>query len=109
MKREDLYQKINIRSLEMIEKGLVNETETLLNKGYSTDLKPMKSLGYRHAVGYLNGKWDLNQMSYLLQRDTRHYAKRQLTWFRADPETEWIDPNQKVFIEEKISRFLSKS
>jgi len=109
MEREELYRKINIRSLKMIEKGLVNETENLLNRGYSADLKPMKSLGYRHAVGYLNGEWNMNQMSYLLQRDTRHYAKRQLTWFRADPEIEWINPNQKAFMEGKISRFLSKS
>lgn len=107
--REELYHKINSRSLEMIEKGLVKETQNLLNRGYTADLKPMKSLGYRHAAGYLNGEWDMNQMSYLLQRDTRHYAKRQLTWFRADPEIEWINPNQKGLLEVKISRFLSKS
>lgn len=109
MEREQLYQKINSRSLEMIEKGLVNETKHLLNMGYSADLKPMKSLGYRHAVGYLKGKWDMRQMTHLLQRDTRHYAKRQLTWFRADPEIEWVNPNQKAFVEGKVLRFLSKS
>ena len=109
IEREELYHKINIRTLEMIEKGLVNETENLLNRGYSTELKPMKSLGYRHAVCYLNGEWDIDQMSYLLQRDTRHYAKRQLTWFRADSEIEWIDPNQIALMKRKISLFLGKS
>ena len=109
MEREELYHKINVRTLEMIEKGLVNETENLLNRGYSAELKSMKSLGYRHAVHYLNGEWDIDKMSYLLQRDTRHYAKRQLTWFRADPEIEWINSNQIALIKRKISLFLDKS
>jgi len=109
IEREELYHKINVRTLEMIEKGLVNETENLLNRGYSAELKPMKSLGYRHAVSYLYREWDIDKMSYLLQRDTRHYAKRQLTWFRADPEIEWINPNQIALIKRKISLFLDKS
>lgn len=105
--RNALYQLINQRSLDMIESGLVKETEDLLNKGYSTDLKPMKSIGYRHAAGYLSGKWDIDRMIYLLQRDTRHYAKRQLTWFRADPDVKWINHKQRGVLDEMISSFLS--
>ena len=105
--REDLYHGINKRSRLMVEKGLVQETESLLNKGYSQELKPMQSLGYRHAVGFLNGKWTLDEMIDRLQMDTRRYAKRQLTWFRADPEAIWVPPGQVDDISTRIAAFLA--
>jgi len=92
MDRERLYDRIDQRSAEMIEAGLARETEALLAKGYSPDLKPMKSLGYRHMVRFLKGEWGLDEAILQLQRDTRRYAKRQLTWFRADPEMLWLEP-----------------
>ena len=103
--RKELYERINHRSLSMIEGGLVAETEGLLNKGYSPDLKPMKSLGYRHVVKYLEGAWALDETIYKLQRDTRRYAKRQLTWFGADSEMVWINPNDIDGIIQKIKAF----
>ena len=108
MEREALYHRINQRSLSMVEKGLVGETRNLINQGYSPQLKPMKSLGYRHAVQYLEGLWSLDRMIGELQKDTRRYAKRQLTWFRADPEIMWRSPDAREILVREISAFLEE-
>ncbi|MDP6180368.1 MAG: tRNA (adenosine(37)-N6)-dimethylallyltransferase MiaA [Desulfatiglandales bacterium] len=105
MDRERLYFKINQRSLAMIEAGLVHETEHLLGKGYSPDLKSMKSLGYRHMVKFLDGSCGLDEAILQLQVDTRRYAKRQLTWFKADPEIIWMKPEDWDGIFKKIEEF----
>jgi len=104
--RKELYHRINERSLLMVERGLIGETENLLAMGYSLGLKPMRSLGYRHAVSYLEGRYDQEEMVRQLQLDTRRYAKRQLTWFRADPSTVWIDPQRKKHLVETIASFV---
>jgi tRNA dimethylallyltransferase len=104
--REHLYHRINERSLAMVEKGLIREAQALLDRGYSRDLKAMKSLGYRHAVGYLTGKWGMDETVSQLQKDTRRYAKRQLTWFRADPAMIWYEPERKEEIARVIEEFL---
>ncbi len=106
MERGDLYHRINRRSQAMVEKGLVEETEVLLGQGYLPETKPMKSLGYRHAVRYVKGDWSLDRMIAELQRDTRRYAKRQLTWFRADPEMKWFYPSGKASLFREISSFI---
>ncbi|MBU2498161.1 MAG: tRNA (adenosine(37)-N6)-dimethylallyltransferase MiaA [Proteobacteria bacterium] len=104
--REDLYHRINERCLLMIDNGLAQETSALLESGYSADLKPMKSLGYRHMVGYLEGSWGLDEAIGRLQRDTRRYAKRQLTWFRADPQLVWTEPGKIEEMVKRIETFL---
>lgn len=104
--REELYDRIGKRSLAMVENGLVDETENLLSKGYSPDLKPMKAIGYRHMITYLKGDWSLDEAISELQKDTRRYAKRQLTWFRADPEVTWIEPGSFHIFKEKVKGFL---
>lgn len=104
--REQLYHRINERSMAMVEAGLPEETESLLKKGYSAGLKPMKSIGYRHMVKYLKGDWSLAEAIHNLQRDTRRYAKRQLTWFRADPEVTWIVPEDLDLVLKKTRAFL---
>ena len=104
--REELYHRINQRSLLMVERGLVEETKDLLARGYSPDLKPMKALGYRHAMRYLEGRYDQEEMVRQLQLDTRRYAKRQMTWFRADPSIRWIDPQRKEHLVETITSFV---
>jgi len=104
--REELYDRIDKRSLSMVENGLVDETESLLRKGYSPDLKPMKAIGYRHMITYLKGDWSLDEAINELQKDTRRYAKRQLTWFRADPEVTWIEPGNFHVVLEKVKDFL---
>jgi len=108
MAREQLYHRINERCLRMVEDGLVEETEGLLLKGYSPDLKPMKALGYRHVTNFLEGRWDLDKATCQLQTDTRRYAKRQMTWFRADPEVFWYDPGELEEIVEKINEFTAQ-
>jgi len=106
--REDLYHRINQRCAHMLEEGLIREVEGLLKKGYASHLKPMQSIGYRHAVHYLEGRWDMEETLSRLRRDTRRYAKRQLTWFRADPEMIWLAPEEKGEIAHRIHVFLER-
>lgn len=89
--REMIYERINQRCVSMMSQGLINETLALLNSGYSSTLKPLQSIGYRHANWFLQGLVSEQEMLRLLQRDTRHFAKRQLTWFRRDPRIRWYD------------------
>jgi len=105
--RQELYKRIDQRSVAMVESGLVEETEMLLAKGYSPGLKPMMSIGYRHIVNYLRGKWSLEEAIHNIQKDTRRYAKRQFTWFRADPEYIWIPAGDCDAFLKRIKAFLS--
>jgi len=91
MSRFALYSRIEARIDEQIEAGLVNEVKALLGKGYSPDTPAMKGLGYKQIAGYLLGRYDFPTAVALLKRDTRRFAKRQMTWFRADSRIEWID------------------
>ncbi|SMC24138.1 tRNA dimethylallyltransferase [Desulfacinum hydrothermale DSM 13146] len=88
--REELYDRINRRTLIMMEQGFLEEVRKLLSMGYDPSLKPMQSLGYRHLCDHLLGKRRLDEAVSLIQRDTRRYAKRQLTWFKGDPEFQWF-------------------
>lgn len=92
--RPTLYERINRRVEMMIAAGLREEVEQLLARGYSPELKAMQALGYRHLVNYLRGQWRWEECLELLARDTRHYAKRQYTWFRRDPELVWFSPEE---------------
>lgn len=89
-KRDLVYERIGRRVEEMIREGLVREVKGLLAKGYSKRLNSLQGLGYRQAVEFLEGKHDLERMKYLIKRDTRRYAKRQLTWWRKDGRIHWI-------------------
>ena len=104
--RKVLYERINMRSKKMFESGLIEETETLLQKGYSPGLKPLKSIGYRHAIEYLQNRMSYDDSIELLQRDTRRYAKRQITWFNADSEMLWFYPDNTDEIGKKIKEFI---
>jgi len=106
--REDLYHRINERSVNMADKGLIEETRALLESGYSPDLKSMKAIGYRHMIRYLKGEWSLEETITKLKRDTRRYAKRQLTWFKAEPNVIWVDPKDTDMVIKKIRLFLSE-
>jgi tRNA dimethylallyltransferase len=90
MERPALYARINARVLREIDEGLVDETRALLNAGYGEDLNSMKALGYRQMTGYLKGRYGFDEAVRRLQRDTRHFAKRQMTWFRSDPTIHWL-------------------
>ena len=104
--RDSLYERINNRSTHMVESGLVDETRGLLERGYNMMLRSMKSLGYRHAVSFLMKECGIDDMIADLKQDTRRYAKRQLTWFRADPEMVWVDPEDAGLIKLKIKEFI---
>ena len=108
MDREDLYHRINERTVKMADRGLIEETRDLLKKGYSPGLKSMKAIGYRHMFRYLHGEWSLEETITRLKRDTRRYAKRQLTWFRAEPGVIWVDPRALDMVIKKIRLFLSE-
>ncbi len=81
MEREKLYKRIDLRVDLMIDRGLVKEVEKLL-ENYSPDLVSMQGLGYKEIVKYIKGEYSLDEAIYTLKRDTRHFAKRQLTWFK---------------------------
>ncbi|MFZ5591747.1 MAG: tRNA (adenosine(37)-N6)-dimethylallyltransferase MiaA [Bacillota bacterium] len=91
--RELLYQRINRRVDEMLQKGLVQEVRWLLEQGYSPTLTSMQGLGYKEIAAYLNGQISLPLAVETLKRNTRRFAKRQLTWFRRDPAIKWLDVN----------------
>lgn len=89
--RDLLYSRINKRVEVMMEQGFLREVEELLASGYSPELNPMQSLGYRHLSQVLLGNMKLDDAVDLLKRDTRHFARRQLIWFRADQRIRWIE------------------
>jgi tRNA dimethylallyltransferase len=90
MDRAALYRRIDARVLTEIEAGLVEETRGLLARGYKETLGSMKALGYRQMTGYLKGRYGWEDAVRRLQRDTRHFAKRQWTWFRSDSNVNWL-------------------
>jgi len=90
MEREILYQRINERVDQMIRDGLVDEVQTLLNSGLRSNLDSLLTLGYQEVVGYLDGDCSYGEMVENIKRNTRRYAKRQLTWFRNQLEATWI-------------------
>jgi tRNA dimethylallyltransferase len=91
MQRPLLYERINRRCEAMIAGGLVEEVRRLWERGFSPDLGPLRSIGYREIGFYLQGRCDLARAVADMAQATRRLAKRQLTWFRADPGIRWYD------------------
>ncbi len=89
--REELYRRLNLRTQAMFDSGLVEEVRQILALGFPRESKPFGSLGYRHSLRVLSGEITIPEAVLLTQRDTRRYAKRQLTWFRKDKEFNWFD------------------
>lgn len=102
--RKILYERINKRTNLMIEQGLLDEVKKLLKMGYSGELKALQTIGYRHMINFIEKKWNWQQTLELLARDTRRYAKRQLTWFGRDAEMNWFRPDEK----EKMFHLISQ-
>lgn len=100
--RELLYQRIEQRIDEMIREGLIEEVEGLKNRGFTKDMVSMQGLGYKEILDYLEGNLSLEEAVYILKRDTRHFAKRQLTWFRREPEVVWVNKYDYEYNDEKI-------
>ena len=89
--REDLYRRIETRVDVMIEHGLVEENRRLLEAGYRLDTNPLRTIGYQEPIAFLEKRISFEEMVRLLKRNTRRYAKRQLTWYRRRSEYEWVD------------------
>ena len=104
--RETLYERIDRRVDAMIDAGLVDEVKNLLDMGYDADLKSMQAIGYRHMVAFIHGRQSWNETVRTLKRDTRRYAKRQLTWFRAGSGITWLEPSQTDILISRIKEFL---
>lgn len=107
--RTHLYERINRRVDQMIEEGLVNEVQALKDKGYTKQLVSMQGLGYKEILDYLDGNCTLEEAIYTIKRDTRHFAKRQLTWFKRERDVIWINKQSFGYDAEQIlDEMLSK-
>lgn len=105
--RAKLYNDINKRVDIMLEEGLVEEVKHLSHMGYSSDLVSMKGLGYKEILEYLAGKSTFDEAINILKKETRHYAKRQITWFRREKDVIWI--NKDHLNDEEILGFMLKN
>jgi tRNA dimethylallyltransferase len=105
--RDMLYERINRRADQMLLDGLIQEVRGLLDRGYDEGLKPMQALGYKHMVHYLEGSCPLQEALRLMKRDTRRYAKRQMTWFSTDRQMEWFSPGDRGVLRDRVGAFLS--
>lgn len=88
--RASLYERIDLRIDRMLEQGLLDEVRWLANHGCTKEMVSMKGLGYKEILTYLDGECSLEEAIYTLRRDTKHFAKRQLTWFRREPSVTWV-------------------
>ena len=92
--REHLYRRIDLRVDLMLKNGLLEEVQRLKDMGYHRGMVSMQGLGYKEILDYLDGKCTLEEAIYILKRETRHFAKRQLTWFRREKEVIWVDKSK---------------
>ena len=104
--RERLYARIDERIDEMLKDGLVEEVKRLKNAGCSRGMVSMQGLGYKEILAYLEGELSLEEAVRILKRDTRHFAKRQLTWFRRESDVIWTEKAAFGYDDEKILAFL---
>jgi tRNA dimethylallyltransferase len=105
--RDNLFARIDERAAAMIAAGLVQETRELQARGYGEDIKPMQSLGYKHIFNYIKGMCSLEAAQESMARDTKKYAKRQMTWFRAEKDMIWMSPDDMTGIGRSIAAFLN--
>lgn len=104
--RELLYERIDRRVDEMMESGLVEEVQKLKDMGCHREMTSMQGLGYKEILSFLDGEVPLNEAVRILKRDTRHFAKRQLTWFRRESDVIWVDKDKFAFEDEKILEYM---
>jgi tRNA dimethylallyltransferase len=104
--RNRLYEKIDCRVDEMMEQGLWDEVQRLYDMGYRKELVSMQGLGYKELLDVIAGEDTLEHAVYRIKRDTRHFAKRQLTWFRSKDEVIWLDKGDFAYDEKRILDFI---
>lgn len=110
-RRDKLYERINKRVDDMVSSGLIDEVRRILDMGYSYKLNALQTVGYKEVINYLWRKISFVEMVEVIKRNTRRYAKRQLTWFRHDSKIRWIDVESEDEIDhlkEKIIEFFKK-
>ena len=110
--RKILYERIEKRIDIMLEKGLIDEVQGLLGEGLNRSFISMQGLGYKEILAYLEGEITLDEAIYILKRDTRHFAKRQITWFKREKDVHWLDKSEfkhdDEAIFEEMLKFLQK-
>lgn len=104
--REKLYARIEQRIDEMLEAGLAEEVRTLRKMGCERNMVSMQGLGYKELLAWMDGECTLEEAVDILKRDTRHFAKRQLTWFRREQDVIWINKNEFDYDEDKMLKFM---
>ena len=104
--RERLYGKIDLRVDQMLKAGLVAEVERLKEMGYDRSYVSMQGLGYKEILAFLEGEISLEEAVYLIKRDTRHFAKRQLTWFKREKEVIWINKPDFGYDDEAVLAYM---
>ncbi len=104
--RERIYERINVRVDLMMAQGLVEEVRALRESGCRKEMVSMQGLGYKELLSYLEGEASMEEAVYLIKRDTRHFAKRQLTWFRREKEVIWVDKTVFDHDSQKILNFM---
>ena len=106
--REKVYERIDRRVDRMLSDGLVKEVQALKEMGCTRELVSMQGLGYKEILGYLDGEYDLDRAVYLIKRDTRHFAKRQLTWFRRERDVIWLNRQDFPSEDAILSRMIAE-
>lgn len=112
--REQLYERLDRRTKQMFETGLIEEVRGILARGFAATVKPFESHGYRQAMQFINGELKLDEAIFYAQRNTRHYAKRQMTWFRQEAGIEWFsgfgdDTQIQQAVRDRVREFLASS
>ena len=106
MPRELLYERIDLRVDQMMKEGLLEEVTRLKDEGCHRGMVSMQGLGYKEILAFLDGEYPLEEAVRVLKRDTRHFAKRQLTWFRREQEVTWVNKDQFAYQEDKILDYM---
>ncbi len=107
--RSKLYARIDERIDHMVEAGLLEEVQKLKDMGYHKGMVSMQGLGYKEILNYLDGTWSLEEALYVLKRDTRHFAKRQITWFKREHDVEWFYKPDYQYNEDEILQAMLES
>lgn len=104
--RSRLYERIELRIDQMVEQGLIEEVQKLKDMGYTKNMVSMQGLGYKEILTYLDGDYTLDEALYVLKRDTRHFAKRQLTWFKREKDVIWVNKNEFDYDNQRILNYM---
>ena len=106
--RSKLYQRIDQRIDIMLKDGLVEEVKALKEKGYTRDMVSMQGLGYKEILDYLDGEISIDEAVYRIKRDTRHFAKRQITWFKRERDVIWLSKESFGYQDDRILQFIEE-